>query len=130
MEATLSLPISSPLQSFLPSLRVHLAAKAAHCPVNGCGRQSQKGTRERAIIITAVFPIFLLTPDGAGRQKNGRQPAIDGTTGEIKVLPPSSKAGDYVSFRAEMDVVIGMTACSALQSNGGSFKPIWYRIDD
>ncbi|KAJ7608808.1 hypothetical protein FB45DRAFT_380785 [Roridomyces roridus] len=55
---------------------------------------------------------------------------IDGTTGELKVLPPKSKAGDYITFVAEMDLVIGLTACSALQSNGGSFKPIHYRVDE
>ncbi|MGU3390358.1 DUF1989 domain-containing protein [Sphingomonas sp. M1A8_2b] len=54
---------------------------------------------------------------------------IDGTTGTFTVEPPLSKAGDTIVFRAEMDLVIGMTACSALQSNGGSFKPIQYRID-
>jgi uncharacterized protein len=54
---------------------------------------------------------------------------VDGETGEIKVLPPISKAGDTIVFEARMDLVIGLTACSALQSNGGSFKPIHYRID-
>jgi uncharacterized protein YcgI (DUF1989 family) len=54
---------------------------------------------------------------------------IDGKTGAFTVEPPLSKAGDTIVFRAEMDLIIGMTACSALQSNGGSFKPIQYRID-
>ncbi len=54
---------------------------------------------------------------------------VDGETGEIKVLPPKSRAGDRISFRAEMDLIIGLTACSALQSNNGSFKPIDWRID-
>ncbi|KAJ7455956.1 hypothetical protein B0H11DRAFT_230834 [Mycena galericulata] len=54
---------------------------------------------------------------------------IDAKTGELKVLPPKSKAGDHISFVAEMDLVVGLTACSALQSNGGSFKPIHYRVD-
>lgn len=49
---------------------------------------------------------------------------------ELKVLPPTSKAGDYISFRAEMDLVVALTACSALQSNGGSFKPIRYKVED
>jgi uncharacterized protein YcgI (DUF1989 family) len=53
---------------------------------------------------------------------------VDGTTGELKVDPPTSKAGDHIDFVAEMDLIIGLTACSALQSNGGSFKPIQYRI--
>ena len=54
---------------------------------------------------------------------------INGETGAFTVEPPLSKAGDTIVFRAAMDLVIGMTACSALQSNGGSFKPIQYRID-
>jgi len=49
--------------------------------------------------------------------------------GKIAVLPPPSKAGDSVTFRAEEDLVIGLTACSAYASNGGSFKPIDYRIE-
>ena len=53
---------------------------------------------------------------------------VDGETGEIKVLPPLSKAGDRIVFEAKMDLIIGLTACSALQSNGGSFKPIEWEI--
>lgn len=53
---------------------------------------------------------------------------IDSATGRLKVLPPVSKAGDHIRFRAEMDLVIGLTACSAPDSNGGTFKPIAYRI--
>lgn len=54
---------------------------------------------------------------------------VDGATGKLKVLPPLSKAGDHISFRARMDLIIGLTACSAPASNGGSFKPIHYRVD-
>ena len=53
---------------------------------------------------------------------------VDGDTGELKVLPPLSNAGDSIRFRAKMDLYIGLTACSALQSNNGSFKPIHYKI--
>ena len=53
---------------------------------------------------------------------------VDGRTGKLKVLPPRSKAGDYITFRAEMDLVVGLTACSAPDSNGGTFKPIHYRV--
>ena len=53
---------------------------------------------------------------------------VNGETGEFTVEPPISKAGDRIVFRAEQDLIIGLTACSALQSNGGSFKPIHYRI--
>ncbi|OWK30723.1 DUF1989 domain-containing protein [Sphingomonas mucosissima] len=53
---------------------------------------------------------------------------VDGETGKLRVLPPISKAGDKIVFRAAMDLIIGLTACSAFDSNGGSFKPIDYRI--
>jgi uncharacterized protein YcgI (DUF1989 family) len=55
--------------------------------------------------------------------------AIDGTTGRIDVLPPKSKPGDHVVLEAHMDLIVGMTACSAEMSNNFSFKPIGYRID-
>lgn len=54
---------------------------------------------------------------------------VDGATGKLSVLPPISKAGDTITFRAAIDLVIGLTACSAPASNGGSFKPIEYRIE-
>jgi hypothetical protein len=50
-------------------------------------------------------------------------------SGRLTVEPPLSKAGDRIVFRAEMDLIIGLTACSAFASNGGSFKPIAYRVD-
>jgi uncharacterized protein YcgI (DUF1989 family) len=53
---------------------------------------------------------------------------VDGQSGKFKVSPPLSKAGDYISFVAQMDLIIGLTACSAPASNGGSFKPIHYTI--
>lgn len=54
---------------------------------------------------------------------------IDAATGALTVEPPLSRPGDSIVFAAEMDLIIGLTACSALQSNNGSFKPIHYRID-
>lgn len=53
---------------------------------------------------------------------------VDGVTGEIKVLPPLSKPGDSIAFLAEMDLIVGLTACSAGQSNNFSYKPIHYEI--
>lgn len=54
---------------------------------------------------------------------------VDGVTGSFSVQPPLSKAGDRIVFEAQTDLVIGLTACSALQSNNGSFKPIQWRVD-
>lgn len=55
---------------------------------------------------------------------------VDGRTGRLEVLPPPTAPGDSITFQAKMDLVIGLTACSAPASNGGSFKPIHYRVDD
>src|SRR5438128_10307272 len=48
--------------------------------------------------------------------------------GKLSILPPRSKAGDAITLRAEMDLIVGLTACSAEQSNNYKFKPIGYQI--
>lgn len=54
---------------------------------------------------------------------------VNGDSGKVDVLPPKSKAGDYVVIEAKMDLIIGLTACSAEMSNNYSFKPIGYFIE-
>ena len=66
--------------------------------------------------IPVAFNIFMNVP-------------VDGKTGMIEVLPPVSKAGDFVRLQAKRDLIIGLTACSAGASNGGSFKPIHFSIE-
>lgn len=66
-------------------------------------------------MIPTAFNIFMNVPVGAD--------------GALRVEPPLSKAGDFIRLRAEMPLVIGLTACSAYASNGGSFKPIGYAVD-
>ena len=53
---------------------------------------------------------------------------VVGPDGRVSVEPPTSRAGDFIVLRAEMDLIVGLTACSAYASNGGSFKPIHYEI--
>ena len=53
---------------------------------------------------------------------------IDPVTGVIRVEPPLSQAGDYIVFEAQMDLLIGLTACSAGQSNNFAYKPIRYEV--
>jgi len=65
--------------------------------------------------IPCAFNVFMNVP-------------VDQGSGKIEVLPPTSKAGDRLRLLAEMDLVIGLTACSAYASNGGTFKPIDYRV--
>ena len=55
---------------------------------------------------------------------------VDGATGKLRVDPPLSLAGDHTVFLAQMDLVIGLTACSAGQSNNFRYKPIHYEVLD
>jgi uncharacterized protein YcgI (DUF1989 family) len=49
-------------------------------------------------------------------------------SGELRILPPRSRPGDRLLLRAEMDQIVGVTACSAELSNNGRFKPIAVRL--
>jgi uncharacterized protein YcgI (DUF1989 family) len=49
-------------------------------------------------------------------------------TGELRVEAPRSRADDYVILRAEKDLLVGLTACSAEKSNNGTLKPIDFEI--
>lgn len=53
---------------------------------------------------------------------------VNGETGKVDVKPPKSKAGDFIIIEAEMDLIVGLTACSAEMSNNYSFKPIGYEV--
>ena len=48
--------------------------------------------------------------------------------GSLRVLPPLSRAGERIALRAECDLLVGLTACSAEQSNDYAFKPIDWRV--
>jgi uncharacterized protein len=50
-------------------------------------------------------------------------------TGELKISAPRSRPGDCIEFRAEINLVVGLTACSAEMSNNYAFKPIEYEIE-
>lgn len=65
--------------------------------------------------IPCAFNIFMNVPI-----------APDGT---VRVETPLSTPGSSIRLRAAMDLVIGLTACSAYASNGGSFKPIHFAIE-
>lgn len=55
--------------------------------------------------------------------------AVDPASGRIEVRPPLSRAGDHVRLRAEMPLLVAMTACSAGQSNNFTYKPIDFRVE-
>ena len=73
---------------------------------------------------------FGITPDMIPTTLNVFMNVVVLETGELRIDPPPSKAGDYIVFRAEMDLIIGVTACSAEMSNNYSFKPIDIEIHE
>jgi uncharacterized protein len=48
--------------------------------------------------------------------------------GPLHISPPLSVAGDTFVVQAELDLIVGLTACSAEKSNRGVCKPIEYRV--
>ncbi len=50
--------------------------------------------------------------------------------GTLHIDPPLSVAGTRFVVRAEVDLIVGLTACSAEKSNGGVCKPIDYEVQD
>lgn len=67
---------------------------------------------------------FGITPDVIPTTFNVFMNVVVTSTGELQILPPKSVAGDYLLLRAEMDMIVGVTACSAELSNNGTLKPI------
>ena len=87
-------------------------------PHRGCLGNLSESLKEHGITsdqIPVCFNIFMHV-------------TVDGETGKISVRPPRSKAGDLILLEAHMDLIVGMTACSAEMSNNYSFKPIGYSI--
>ena len=48
--------------------------------------------------------------------------------GTLHIGPPLTRPGDHITFRAEAELIIGLTACSAELSNNHRLKPIDYEI--
>lgn len=67
---------------------------------------------------------FGITPDMIPTTFNIFMNVIVLPSGELRIDPPPSRAGDHILLRAEMDLIVGVTACSAEKSNNYSFKPI------
>ena len=87
-------------------------------PHKGCFGNLRDALKEYGIQpdqIPTCFNIFMNVP-------------VDGKTGKVSVLPPLSKARDFVVITARMDLIVGMTSCSAGMSNNFSYKPIGYQV--
>jgi uncharacterized protein YcgI (DUF1989 family) len=75
-----------------------------------------------------AFEPYGIRPEQIGTTFNVFMNVVVDKGGEVKVKPPLSRAGDFIELRAEMNLLCGLTSCSAENSNNGSFKPIDYEI--
>jgi uncharacterized protein len=73
---------------------------------------------------------FGIAPDAIPTTLNIFMNVEVGSDGTLSILPPRSKAGDALTLRAAMDLIVGLTACSAEMSNNYRFKPIAYEISE
>jgi uncharacterized protein len=73
---------------------------------------------------------FGIAPDQIGTTLNIFMNVWTDPDGTLHIDPPTSVAGDRFVVRAEMDLHVGLTACSAEKSNGGVCKPIDYDLLD
>jgi uncharacterized protein len=71
---------------------------------------------------------FGIEPDAVPTTFNIFMNVEVGADGTLKILPPRSKAGESILLRADMNLIVGLTACSAEMSNNYRFKPIGYEI--
>ncbi|MBA2322039.1 MAG: urea carboxylase-associated family protein [Deltaproteobacteria bacterium] len=53
---------------------------------------------------------------------------FDADTGRMLLGAPPGRAGDAIVLRAEVDLYVGLTACSSEVTNAGRCKPIDYRV--
>ncbi|MFN2455515.1 MAG: DUF1989 domain-containing protein [Pyrinomonadaceae bacterium] len=80
--------------------------------------------------LTKNLAAFGIAPDMIPTTFNIFMNVVVLASGELRIDPPPSRAGDYILLRAEMDLIVGVTACSAEKSNNHSFKPIDLEIYD
>jgi hypothetical protein len=78
--------------------------------------------------LAAALEPYGIAPDQIPTAFNVFMNVTVDASGVLKVEPPLSKAGDQIVLVAEQDLIVGLTACSALQSNNYAFKPIDYEI--
>lgn len=71
---------------------------------------------------------FAIAPDAIPTTFNIFMNVDVNADGQLEIKPPMSKPGDHLVLRAEMDIFVGLTACSAEKSNNHSFKPIDYEV--
>ncbi|XVX19986.1 DUF1989 domain-containing protein [Actinomycetota bacterium] len=80
-----------------------------------------------ANIVGVVAP-YGLGPDTVGTTLNVFMDVWTDREGELHIDPPPTRPGDVFAIRAEMPLLVAITACSAEKSNNGRCKPIGYLV--
>lgn len=78
--------------------------------------------------LVQAFAPYGIQPDQIPTTLNIFMNVLVDEQGRVNIGPPISQAGQRLELRAEMDMVVGLTACSAEGSNNGTFKPIDYFV--
>ena len=78
--------------------------------------------------LTASFKEFGIMGDQISTTFNIFMNVSVNADGKIKISKPRSKKGDYILFRAEMELLIGLTSCSHEETNDFKFSEIAYEI--
>ena len=71
---------------------------------------------------------FSITPDQILTTFNIFMNVEVSSEGRIRIQPPRSKPGDSICFHAQMDLIVGLTACSHEETNNGFCKPVQFAI--
>ncbi|MGI8610628.1 MAG: DUF1989 domain-containing protein [Candidatus Dormibacteria bacterium] len=71
---------------------------------------------------------FAIAPDTIPTTFNVFMNVIVDAEGKLEIKPPLSRPGDHIVLRAEMDMYVGLTACSAEKSNNNSFSAIDFEV--
>ena len=80
--------------------------------------------------LTKALTLYGIPPDSIPTTLNVFMNVEVSPSGELRILAPRSRAGDHILLQAEMDMIVGVTACSAELSNNGRFKPIDIEVYD
>lgn len=80
--------------------------------------------------LSVAFAAYDISPDSIPTTLNVFMNVEVSPAGELRILPPRSRPGDHILIEAQMDMIVGVTACSAELSNNGRFKPIDIEVYD
>ncbi|MDQ6690440.1 MAG: urea carboxylase-associated family protein [Gemmatimonadota bacterium] len=80
--------------------------------------------------LSAALSEYDIPPDSIPTTLNVFMNVEVSPSGELRILTPRSRPGDHLLLQAEMDMIVGVTACSAELSNNGQFKPIDIEVYD